>query len=169
MRELGLVAGALDATRLEEVRQALLDVAKSQYAYHTRNAGLMRGIENRIELVGYILFGLALVFAAVNLVVAVTALDLPKNWDYLLMGLTAALPALGAATFGIRLIGDFEGVADRDDRTAAVLFGLLDALGEEKPDLAMLRASARSIDDAMLGDLSHWRITTETRKLVEPV
>ena len=169
MRGLGLIAGALDNTRLEKIRQTLVHVAESQGAYHTRNSGLMRGIENRIELIGYILFGLAFVFAAVNLVVAVTALDLPKNWDYLFMGLTAALPALGAATFGIRLIGDFEGVADRDDRTATVLSGLVAALREEQPSLAMLRSSGRSIADAMLGDLSQWRITTETRKLVEPV
>ena len=168
MRGLGLVNGAFDWNRLDRIKETLMDVGGSQCAYHGRNSVLMRGIETRIESIGYVLFGLALLFAAVNLIVAVTALDLPKGWDYLLMGLIAALPALGAATFGIRLIGDYEGVADRDDRTEAVLSGLLEDMRSETPSLPVLRSSARSIADTMLGDLSHWRITTETRKLVEP-
>jgi hypothetical protein len=84
------------------------------------------------------------------------------------MGLTTALPALGAATFGIRLIGDFEGVADRSDKTGKILADLADALRQDQPSLAVLRSRARAISDVMLGDLSQWLITTKTRKLVEP-
>jgi hypothetical protein len=84
------------------------------------------------------------------------------------MGLTTALPALGAANFGIRLIGDFEGVADRSDKTGKILADLADALRQDQPSLAVLRSRARAISDVMLGDLSQWLITTKTRKLVEP-
>jgi hypothetical protein len=168
MRGLGLAAGTLDDARLDEVRRTLLSVVESQRAYHAHNAGLMRGVERRVEYLGYALIGLAVLFAAVNGAIALSGLDVPANWAYLLVGLTAALPALGAATFGIRLIGDFEGIAHRSERTSAILSDLGDALRQDQPNLAVLRSRARSIADIMLGDLSHWLITTETRNLVEP-
>jgi hypothetical protein len=147
----------------------LIDMAELQCSYHAHNADLMRGVERRIEHIGYALIGLTALFAIINVIVSLSWPDVPAKWNYLLMGLPAALPALAAATFGIRLIGDFEGVAARDDRTSATLSNLVDALQQDRPDLALLRSRARSIVDALLGDLSHWQMTTESRKLVEPV
>ena len=166
---LGVESGTLDKARLEEVRRSLIDMVESQCAYHSHNAELMRGVERRIEHIGYVLLGLTILFATINAIVALSWLDVPEKLNYLLMGLPAALPALAAATFGIRLIGDFEGIAARDDRTSTTLSNLVDALQQDRPDLAVMRSRARSIVDTMLGDVAHWRMTTETRKLVEPV
>ena len=168
MRGLGLTGGTFNADRLEETKQKLIGVVESQCAYHTRSAGLMRRVDQRIETLGSLLFGLAALCAIMSFAISFFAIDLQHHWNLLLLGLTAALPALGAATFGIRLIGDFEGVADRDERTAASLSGILDALKHDQLTLASLRSRTRSVADVMLGDLSHWRTTTETRKLVEP-
>lgn len=168
MRALGLSAGALNEARLEEIRQTLISIVDSQGAYHTHVAALMRGVEHRIKRLGQGLFGFTIIFAAVKIVTALSGFDLPVNWQYVLTGLTAALPALGAATFGVRLIGDFEGVAQRSERTGAALTNLANALRQDPPELTILRSRARLIADAMLGDVSHWRMTTETRKLVVP-
>ncbi len=168
LRGLGLVPGTLTKTRLEEIRRRLIDLVEAQRTYHERNAILMRRIERRIEILGYALFGLAILFAATNMFVSLAGLSIPTKFNSILLGLTAALPALGAATFGIRLIGDFEGIAHRDERTSKTLSGIGAALQQDQPKLAVLRSRTRSIADVMLGDLSHWRISTETRKLVEP-
>jgi hypothetical protein len=166
---LGLESGTLDKARLEEVRGSLIDIAESQRSYHAQNADLMRRVERRIEHIAYVLIGLTILFATINAIISFGWLDVTEEWNPLLMGLPAALPALAAATFGIRLIGDFEGIAARDGRTSATLSNLVDALQQDQPNLALLRSRARSIVDALLGDLSHWQMTTESRKLVEPV
>jgi hypothetical protein len=168
LRALGPVDGVFDKTRLEDVRQRLITVVDDQCAYHTSVAGLMRSVEFRIERVGLALFGLAFLFGAVSVVTAVIGADLPLTWDYALTGLAAALPALGAATFGIRLIGDFEGIAQRSEQTGALLARLGEALRQDAPSLAVVRSRANTLADAMLGDVAHWRMTTETRKLVAP-
>ena len=168
MRGVGVAEGGLDETCLEEIRNSLVNLVKSQHAYHSNNARIMREVEDRIERLGYVLIGLAVLFAAANIIIALSGLDMPQKWDSVLMGLTAALAVLGAATFGIRLIGDFEGVATSSARTNAILADLAEALRHDQPNLAVLRSRARSIAEVMLGDLSHWLVATETRKLVEP-
>ena len=168
MRGVGVAEGGLDEACLEEIRNSLVNLVESQHAYHSNNARIMRGVEDRIERLGYVLIGLAVLFAAANIIIALIGLDMPQKWDSVLMGLTAALAVLGAATFGIRLIGDFEGIATSSARTNAILADLAEALRHDQPNLAVLRSRARSIAEVMLGDLSHWLVATETRKLVEP-
>jgi hypothetical protein len=68
-------------------------------------------------------------------------------------------------SFGIRAIGDFEGTGMRSARMAASLKTLGEALAGDPPDLVILRARAASLADAMLGDVAHWRLATETRRL----
>lgn len=169
LRALGLWSGSLDRPRLEAVRKALIALVDGQCAYHTGTAALMVRIEHRLLTIGNVLFALTLLLGAVALVIALLGIDLPFSWNYVLVGITAALPALGSATFGIRLIGDFEGAAERSSRTAAHLGAIGQALRGDRPDLAVLRSRANALADAMLGDVSHWRMATETRKLVAPV
>jgi hypothetical protein len=166
LRALGLWSGSLDRARLEAVRQALSGLADDQRDYHTGVAALMRRVERRMLKIGQILFGITMLIGAVNLILAIIGVELPFAWHYVLVGFTAALPALGTAIFGIRLIGDFAGVAERSARTAATMASIGSALRRDPPDLAVLRSRAAATADAMLGDMSHWRMATETRKLV---
>jgi len=168
LRAAGLVAGAIDVERREEILRSLAAIVDSQSAYHKHVAELMHGVERRVNRIGQGLFALTFLFGAVNLATALGAYHLPFHWSFVLTGLAASLPALGAATFGIRLIGDFEGVAKRSERTCAGLAGIGDALRQDSSSLAVLRSRARAIADAMLGDMQHWRMTTETRKLIAP-
>jgi hypothetical protein len=81
---------------------------------------------------------------------------------------TAGLPALATATYGIRVIGDFEGIARRSQRTHAVLSRLIASIERDPLDLELLRARARAAADAMLGDVSSWRLAAESRPLAIP-
>ena len=131
MRASGLVIGTLDTARREQIMRLLIAIVDSQSGYHNRIAKLMHGVEHRIKRIGQVLFALTILFGAINLVTALSGFHLPYNWSYVLIGLTAALPALGAATFGIRLIGDFEGVAQRSEHTGAGLEDIGEALQQD--------------------------------------
>ena len=168
LRALGLWSGSLDEDRLVAVRQALSALADGQRDYHTRVAALMGNVEHRMLRIGQVLFGLTMLIGAVNLVLAIIGVELPFAWHYVLVGFTAAFPALGSAIFGIRLIGDFEGAGERSARTAGAMASIGGALRQDPPDLTVLRSRADAIADAMLGDMSRWRMATETRKLVSP-
>ncbi len=169
LRALGLWSGSLDRERLEAVRHALMTLVDDQNTYHAGVAAFMERVERRILRIGEVLFVLTLVIGAIDLLMAFVELDLGFNWRYPLIGLTAALPALGAATLGVRLIGDFEGAAHRSARTAAQLAAIGEALRQDPPELAVLRSRAASLADVMLGDVAHWRMATETRKVDTPI
>lgn len=169
LRSLGLWSGVIDRQRLEAIRTALIALVNDQRDYHKGVVELMTRIEQRLLRLGQVLFALTFLLGAINLVLALVNVDLPFNWYYTLIGITAALPALGSATFGIRLIGDFEGVAQRSARSAASMAAISAALERDPPELVVLRSRAGALTDAMLGDIAHWRMATETRKLVAPV
>ena len=103
--------------------------------------------------------------AAFDIGLGIAGIDLPGGWQAVLIGMTAGLPVFGTASFGIRAIGDFEGSAMRSARMAASLKALGEALAGDPPDLVILRARAASLANAMLGDVAHWRLATETRRL----
>ncbi len=66
--------------------------------------------------------------------------------------LSAALPALATATYGIRVIGDFEGISHRAERTHRNLEQLIEAIEQDPADLTLLPARASSAADEMFGD-----------------
>jgi hypothetical protein len=82
--------------------------------------------------------------------------------------LAVALPVLATATYGIRVIGDFEGVARRSERTEAALERAIKAIANDPVSLDHLRARVQSAAEAMLGDVAGWRIAAEGRSLNIP-
>ena len=77
---------------------------------------------------------------------------------------------LATATYGIRVIGDFEGIARRSERAHKSLQDQIKALSQNEvpPDLDILRRRARAACEAMLGDVSSWRLAAESRGLAIP-
>ncbi len=165
LRALGLWRGALDQARLAEVRAILSAFIDDQLRYHTANASLMHAVERRLENVGLVLFVGTLALASADLALALLDAELSPDLRTLIAGLTAGLPALGGAFFGIWVMGDFEGTASRSAHTAATLAVLKQAVAGDPSDLATLRVRAAALGDAMIGDVSHWRLATETRRL----
>lgn len=171
VRTQGLRPGALDAAGLEEARQLLVALLADQRSYHLGTAARMKTLERRLESFGLALF---IMTAAVALDHAtgghVLHAMLPHDVDAGVVGtaLGAALPALAVASYGIRMIGDIEGIARRSERTHAVLEELHRVTCAAPSDLVLLRARARATVDVMLGDVASWRLSAESRPLALP-
>ncbi|GMU73090.1 MAG: hypothetical protein DYH14_08970 [Betaproteobacteria bacterium PRO3] len=171
VRMQGLRSGALDGAGLEEARRLLVDLLADQRNYHHGTAVRMGTLERRLESFGLALFILT---AAIALDHATGGHGLhavvPHGVNAGLLGTTlgAALPALAVASYGIRVIGDIDGIARRSEHARAVLDELHGLASAEPPDLVLLRARARSTVDAMLGDVANWRLSAESRPLALP-
>jgi hypothetical protein len=168
VRAQGMRAGVLDVRALEASRATLSAVLLAQCDYHKSSADRMGSMERRLEWVGVILFVLTLVTAGLFLAALLAGVLVTPWVAYLVTALAAGLPALATATYGIRVIGDFEGVARRSERTHLALERVLKALADDTLDFALLCARARSAADIMLGDVSSWRLAAESRTLAIP-
>jgi hypothetical protein len=88
--------------------------------------------------------------------------------QFVVTAITAGFPALATASYGIRVILDFEGIAQRTGRIASGLDTLLARWTAETPSAARLQQFARNAADIMLGDIAAWRLLTEGRRLTIP-
>ncbi|WP_372396406.1 hypothetical protein ABMY26_11485 [Azospirillum sp. HJ39] len=83
--------------------------------------------------------------------------------------LTAGLPVLATASYGIRVIADFEGNAHRSGRMAQQLATLIAAIrSDDATNPWAARDRARQAAEIMLGDVANWRLTAEGRGLAIP-
>jgi hypothetical protein len=170
-RELGLPHVTVDDTYLDSIRRAAIAMIVDQVAYHEANARQMRHLDHRLHRIGGYLFaatalacaawivakllGVAQAFMGIDLTITVTML-------------TAVLPAMGAALYGIRMQGDFSGVADRSQVTATRLEALRRGLEGDPLEFSRLQARLRRLSDVMLADVARWRITYQARPLTLP-
>jgi len=177
----GLRSGDFSAPQFEAARAVLLSVLNDQCKYNANNAQRMGKLESHLEWTGLALFLFTLLVAADHfltpilfhassyVVAGLLGLIGKQGLAHtVVVGLGAALPALATATYGIRVIGDFEGIHRRSERTHLALQELIKAVEEDPTDLALLRARARSAADIMLGDVSSWRLSAESRGLAIP-
>jgi hypothetical protein len=176
VRAQGPRSGALDAKGLEAARSVLAGMLRNQCGFHERSEHRMHRLEHRLERLGLLLF-LATLFTAGLYVLFALALKIfhcsisEESYEFIkhvVVALTAGLPALATATYGIRVIGDFEGVAKRSARTRAALDRLVETAERDPLDLGTLRVRARTAADAMLGDVENWRLAAESRTLAIP-
>ncbi|MGI8560856.1 MAG: hypothetical protein ACR2J7_05350 [Luteimonas sp.] len=170
-RELGLPHVTVDDTYLDRIRRTAIAMIEDQVAYHAANARQMRHLDHRLHRIGGYLFaatalacaawivakllGVAQAFMGIDLTITVTML-------------TAVLPAMGAALYGIRMQGDFSGVADRSQVTATRLDALRRGLADDPLEFSRLQARLRRLSDVMLADVARWRITYQARPLTLP-
>jgi hypothetical protein len=171
VREQGMRPGHLNRDGMSDARAAMLDVLEDQHNYHRKNARKMRRRENWLEWVGLVFFGGTLLVAAIHIWGHGPLVLLLHGDDKLreaLVMLSAILPALATASYGIRIIGDYEGIAKRSERTEANLHRVLEALRRDPANLILFRARAQVVADAMLGDVSSWRLAAESRDLAIP-
>ena len=158
-------------------REILLELLKEQASYNRANVSRMHNAEQRLELVGFILF-LATAVVALDHVGGSQALhcilhllgfaDRKSLVPDVAIWLSAALPSLATATYGIRIIGDFESTVHRNEHTYRSLVELIAAIEQDPPDFGLLRARARTAADVLLGDVQSWRLAAESRGLAIP-
>jgi hypothetical protein len=172
VRTQGMRAGDLSNGALADERAALLRLLAGQCDYNLANAGRMHWMERALAYAGIFLFVATLVAVLDHLLfngllVQFTLgriLPAPEATIWL----STALPALATASYGIRVIGDFDGIFQRAERTHRQLDQLIAAIMQDPPDFTLLRARARSAADAMLGDVASWRLSAESRGLAIP-
>jgi hypothetical protein len=81
---------------------------------------------------------------------------------------SASLPAIGAAVYGIRMQGDFAGAAERNAALAKQLDLLRKIAHEEAPDFDKLRGLIRRTAELLTADVSQWARSTRARPLSLP-
>lgn len=171
-RELGLPNAVADRPYLNRVRSAALELAREQLAYHRTNAHRMHALEHRLHKMGSVLFGGTAVACVLWITAKLTGAPMQLaggiGMTEVVTWITAAMPALGAAIYGIRMQGDFVGIAYRSEVTVARLERLLRSLDDENLDYTKLMARLKRLSDIMLSDVEHWRTTYQARPLALP-
>jgi len=176
IRQQGMRAGSLaDSGAAREILTALLH---DQCKYHHVTAPRMKRLHERLEGTGWWFFFLTVPVALFY--IAYVAYAAVQHWvpgivllsnedhktlQHIVAAASAIFPAIATACYGIRVTGDFEGIALRSQRTYVALTNLLRQIEHDPPDLGILRARARTAADAMLGDVSSWRLAAESRSL----
>lgn len=164
-RALGCPSGDIDRNCAARLAVAIADhEVAPQVAYHRRNAERVEMLDQRLELVGFILFLATLLVSLATVIgiwIGARFIDVYGDWFTLV---SAGFPALGTAVFGIRFQADFGGDALRSMGTAETL-GRIDQ--EMRRDVSLARAADLSEQAArvMLADLDEWRLVNQQREL----
>jgi hypothetical protein len=138
-----------------------------QIAYHRRAAHLAESLDHRLHLIGLGLFAATVIGCLVLIVGLLVAPDWVSARAKLFVIISAGLPAVGTAIFGIRVQGDFAGTARRSLSTAT----RLDATAEQARHADELVRAADLFEEAarfMLADLGEWQLAHQQRELVIP-
>lgn len=171
VRMQGLRSGRIVAGKPWPERQLLLQLLQGQARYNENNVVRMRKAERRLEWIGFIFFIATVAVAVDHLFGSRVLACLLHHWDMTpeaAVWLSAALPSLATATYGIRIIGDFEGTVHRNEHTARSIKKLVAAIEQDPPEFGLLRARARTAADILLGDVQSWRLAAESRGLAIP-
>lgn len=146
------------------VRQEL----RPQIEYHRDNAHQLRHLDHRLHLIGSTLFALSIATCATFIIGHALIHQWVIDHAKLFVFLSAGLPALGGAIFGIRVQGDFEGTAERSLATADRLEQLAEQVAQENRNIARAGDLVEAASSTMLAELGEWRVSYNPRKLVIP-
>lgn len=151
------VAGA---SAIAEVRE--------QAEWNAATARRMHHASHVIERFGELLFAIVLVGSVGWLALYFARPDIATLLKYPLTAVTAGLPAIATGSYGIRVIIDFEGIAERSHRIADRLSALLARVEEGDLNAEGLQSFARAASATMIADVAAWRLLAEGRRLSIP-
>jgi len=168
-RAMGAPPSLKDQAALDIVAEHIAtEEVDPQIAYNHVNAHRMHHLDHRLHTIGNRLFIATVVAGLVIMAAIITHAHWLLPWKIPLGVLTAVLPTLGSAVFGMRGQGDFAGAARRSAETADALARSTLRLRERPIELP---AAARATEDAavtMLADLGAWRTSFSDKKLAIP-
>jgi hypothetical protein len=193
MREQPPLEGTLDRKTLASYRAALIRLLCEQSDYHDATERSMQHLNVVLEWAGVVLLVCSLALVGVyalgnfcwlvaelarhHFIATVGIGSCEAHWvevpfanhlaNYVSV-LGVILPALATASYGIRVIGDFDDTADRSRRSAEALKWLIDALEQDDEELSQMRARTYAAADVMLGEVQSWRLAAESRALAIP-
>lgn len=174
-RELGLPDARVDDVYLARVRHSLAALVDDQIAYLGNEARRMHKLDHRLHTIGTWLFAAT---AAVGIALftykfaekfgaAGFLRDVADPFLTFSTMLSAGLPAIGAAIYGIRVQGDFAGTAQRNHALAHTLQKLRAVIDSDNGFDALLRR-AHGTGDLLTQDLANWLKTYHARPLTLP-
>ena len=173
-REIGLPTVLVDPPYLQNVRTVLLELVDGELAYLDREGQQMHVLEHRLHRLGTWLFALtagtcmALLGVKLSSAVWPAAEQLSHAATTGATIISAALPAFGAAIYGIRMQGDFAGIAERSADLSAKLRFLKRAIGDGEAEFDNLSRCARGVTNLLTADVASWLHTTSARPLALP-
>ena len=139
------------------VRAITCGEINGQIAYHRSNAEQMRVLDRRLHALGMLLFFVSILGCAAAVLANLVAPHVAGAHQTLFVALSAGLPALGAAIFGIRMQGDFDATSERSSLTAQGLQRIADLLAQPGIGLARQTDLIEAAAAAMLSELGEWR------------
>lgn len=171
VREAGVPCAAVDADYLAAIRQAIAEgEIADQAGYHTVNARRIGSVAHWLEWLGVGFF--------IATFAICTVLAFCSNWLDGLTGsgqfagafLCALLPAVGAAAYGIRVEGDFDGSCRRSANMARRLIDIGSKLSDKKKPMSLAEVSALTEDAtlAMMSEIGDWGFIYRGRPLALP-
>jgi len=158
------------AGRIEQSKVAALAATigqhelRPQISYHRSTAHQAERLDERLEMFGYALFTAALIGCVVLIAGFWIEPDWVKHNSNWFTILSAGLPAIGTAIFGIRVQGDYVGGAVRSEQTARVLEQIAERL-EGETNLSRAADLSEQAARAMLADLDEWRLLNQQHDL----
>jgi hypothetical protein len=165
-------ASGCPAGRIEDhaalTRLIVAEEIRPQIAYHRAAAFQMHMLDHRLHLIGTTLFAVSILGCLVFVAAYLIAYDWVRANAATFIALSAGLPALGAAIFGIRVQGDFGGSAERSAATAQDLVRIVEAIEQPGLDLARTTDLVEAAAATMLADLGDWRLAYQQRRLELP-
>jgi hypothetical protein len=175
-RAFGLPSARVDAAYLVRVRNALVVLIEGQVTYLSGDAQRMHRLEHRLHRLGLLLFGATALICVLTLTLKaasgmglhLAAEPVEHSLATLLTIGSAALPAMGAAIYGIRMQGDFAGIAERNEALVDHLTSLRRAVVADALDFDTLRRRVRRATDLLTADLETWLQTYHARPLALP-
>jgi hypothetical protein len=164
-RAVGCPAGRIEQAKVSPLAATIsLHELRPQVSYHRSTARQAERLDRRLEAVGYTLF----IVALIGCVVLIAGFWLQPEWvkhnSNWFTILSAGLPAIGTAVFGIRVQGDYVGSAVRSEQTARVLEQIAERL-EEETNLSRAADLSEQAARAMLADLDEWRLLNQQHDL----
>jgi hypothetical protein len=175
-REMGLPSVCVDPAYLTGVSDGLKTLIDDQIAYLRGDAHRMHRLEHRLHNLGTILFAMTalicvslLAFKMADKIVGLGALDAVAHPFLTATTIaSAAFPAIGAAIYGIRMQGDFAGIAERSEGLAHNLTVLRQVIDADALSFDTLKRRVARATDLLTQDLASWLQTYHARPLTLP-
>lgn len=167
-REMDSPQGVFDPVALKALANAVVhEQICPQAAYHRANARRMLKLDHRLHEMGNFLMGAVIAACSLFLLGYVFLHEQVVGMASFFIFVTAALPAVGSAIFGLRGHGEHLLAASRSEQTAVALEETAARLSQ-LTDVEALAAELETTAAIMLADLNEWTLAYRERSLEVP-
>lgn len=167
-REMDSPQGVFDPVALKKLASAVVhEQICPQAAYHRANARRMLKLDHRLHEMGNFLMGAVIAACALFLLGYLFVHKEVVAMASFFIFVTAALPAIGSAIFGLRGHGEHLLAASRSEQTAVALEETAARLSQLS-DVEALAAELETTAAIMLADLNEWTLAYRERSLEVP-